>query len=144
MYSKKLPQKNHFHLQQHNQEEQLLFSFNLFLQTYYLWCVIHFFKEKRFHKDARDVPLMANERGELETRIHGKNFIQITVNISTGIHKTPNKQDWKWFNSNFSLWIPINIPKGLMRNSPSHKKYWQCRMKLTLKILRELVRELNF
>lgn len=105
-------------------------------------------------KDARAIPLMAKEEGELESSNHDKNSIQVTISITTGLHETPNKQDWNSFNS--SLSIPIIIPKGLMRKpvlhlirntdrqSESKALGTVQQIKLALKILGKVVREVDF
>lgn len=99
---------------------------------------------------------MAKEQGELESSNRDKNSIQVTISITTGLHETPNKQDWNSFNSSFSLSIPIITPKGLMRKpvlhlirntdrqSESKTLGTVQQMKLTLKILGEVVREVDF
>lgn len=43
-------------------------------------------------KDARAVLLMAKEQGELESSNRGKNSIQVTISILTGLHNIPNKK----------------------------------------------------
>lgn len=99
---------------------------------------------------------MAKEQGELESSSHGKNSIQVTIRIPTGLHKTPNKQDWNSFSSSFSLSIPVITPRGLMRKPVLHLVRNTDRqsesktlgtvqqMKLTLQILGEVVREVDF
>lgn len=74
----------------------------------------------------------------------------------TGLHKTPNKQDWNSFNSSFSLSISIITPKGLMRkpvlclvrntDRQSENKTLGIaqQTKFTLKILGEVMREVDF
>lgn len=99
---------------------------------------------------------MAKEQGELESSYCGKNSIQVTISIPTGLHKTPNKQDWNSFNSSFSLSILIITPKGLMRKPVLHLVRNTDRrsesktlgtlqqMKLAPKILGQVVREVDF
>jgi len=99
---------------------------------------------------------MAKEQGELENSNHGKNSIQVTISIPTGLHKTPNKQDWNSFNFSFSLSISVITPKGLMRKPVLHLVRNTDRQsesktlgtlqqtKLALKILGEVKREVDF
>lgn len=100
--------------------------------------------------------MIAKEQGELESSSHGKNSIQVTISIPTALHKTPNKQDWNSISPSFSLSIPIITPKGLMRKPVLHLVRNTDRQsksktlgtvqqtKLTLKILGEVVREVDF